>query len=187
MQNNNLTILRKFVKEYGSILGLCWVAVFACYVAGFRTQNSIYMMLGLIGIPALLVIEILLVIRLKKRSVQLELQLSPTITWLNSLSMFMYACLLSGCMEYIYFAYMDKGMLIDSIQSMINGSELKTVYLQMGMTEYYRQISALVEELHTLSAFDKTMILFNQNFFTALILSIPLAAVSYFYKPATLK
>ncbi len=187
MQNNNLTILRKFVKEYGSILGLCWVAVFACYVAGFRTQNGIYMLLGLIGIPSLLVIEILLGIRLKKRSVQLELQLTPTITWLNSLSMFMYACLLSGCMEYIYFAYMDKGTLVDSIQTMINASDLKALYLQMGLSEYYHQISTLVEELHTLSAFDKTMILFNQNFFAALILSIPVAVVSYFYKPATLK
>ena len=187
MQNNNLTILRKFVKEYGSILGLCWVAVFACYVAGFRTQNGIYMMLGLIGIPALLVIEILLAIRLKKRSVQLELQLSPTITWMNSLSMFMYACLLCGCMEYIYFAYMDKGMLVDSIQSMIAAPELKAIYLQTGLTDYYHQISTLVEELHTLSAFDKTMILFNQNFLAALILSIPVAVVTYFYKPATLK
>ena len=42
MSNENLSTFRKFVMEYGSILGLCWTAYFACYVIGFRTQSGLF-------------------------------------------------------------------------------------------------------------------------------------------------
>jgi len=187
MPNNNLSILRKFVMEYGSILGLCWVAVFSFYVIGFRTQNGIFMLLGMCGIFGLLALEIFYAIRIKKRTVQLDLKLSALLTYLNSLSMFMYACLLCGCLEYIYFAYIDKGMLFTSIQSMIDAADIQSVYKQMGMSDYYKQVTTTISQLQSLSALEKTMVLFNQNFFFSLILAIPVAIVSYFYKPAILK
>ncbi len=187
MQNANISILRKFVMEYGSILGLCWVVVFTSYVAAFRMQNAFFMLTGLCGLLALLLLEFFFGIRIKKRSLQLNLRLSPLFTYMNVLSMFMYACLLSGCMEYIYFAYIDKGQLIDSILSMVTTAEIETLYRQMGMSESHQQITDMIQELSLLTPFDKTMMLFNQNFFFTLIISIPVAAVAYFSKPAIQK
>ena len=57
MSNENLSTFRKFVMEYGSILGLCWTAVFACYIIGFRTQSGLSMLLGICGLIALLPLE----------------------------------------------------------------------------------------------------------------------------------
>lgn len=185
--SESISILRKFIMEYGTILGLCWTAVFALYIIGFRTQSSLCMFLGLLGLIAVAVLEFYLGCRTKKRSMQLQIRLTPLFTFMNILSIFMYACLLCGCMEYIYFAYMDKGVLLDSILLMLNTPELKNTYGQMGMTDYYKQLTDTIAELNALSAFDKTLILLNQNFITSLIISIPVAIVSHFYRPATLK
>lgn len=187
MQSENLSILRRFIMEYGTILGLCWVAVFLLYVVGFRTQDGIFMMLGLVGLIGLVAVEFCLGCRLKRRSLQLGIRLTPLFSFMNIVSIFMYACLLCGCVEYIYFAYIDKGTLFDSILAMLNAPELRNTYGEMGMTEYYKQAIDTVNELGTLSAFEKTLILFNQNFFASLVLSIPVAIVYYFYRPSVLK
>lgn len=173
--------------EYGSILGLCWVAVFACYIIGFRSQNGFFMLLAICGLIALLPLEFFLGIRIKKRSLQLDIRLTFLLSFMNVLSMFMYACLLSGCMEFVYFAYIDKGELFSSIDSMLTTADIKDLYQQSGLSAYYKQITDMMQELEQLSAFDKTMLLFNNSFLTSLILSIPIAISAYFYKPATLK
>ena len=187
MPNENLSILRKFIMEYGSILGLCWTAIFACYVIGFRSQNGFFMLLAICGVIALLPLEFYLGIRIKKRSLQLDINLSFLFSFMNILSMFMYACLLSGCIEFIYFAYIDKGELFNSINTMLASADIKELYHQTELSAYYEQITEMIQELELLSAFDKTMLLFNNSFLTSLILSLPVAATAYFYKPATLK
>ena len=187
MSNENLQILRKFIMEYGSILGLCWTAVFACYVIGFRSQNGGFMLLANCGLIALLPLEFYLGIRIKKRSVQLDINLTFLFSLMNVLSMFMYACLLSGCMEFIYFAYIDKGELFNSINTMLAAADIKELYRQTELSAYYEQVTGMLQELELLSAFDKTMLLFNNSFITSLILSLPIAATAYFYKPAILK
>lgn len=187
MSNENLSILRKFILEYGSILGLCWVAIFACYVIGFRSQSGFFMLLAICGLIALLPIEFFLGIRIKKRSLQLDIPFTFIFGLINTLSMFMYACLLSGCMEYIYFAYIDKGELFNSIYSMLTTEDIKDTYQQAGFSSYYSQVIEMIQDLELLSAFDKTMLLFNNSFITSLILSLPIAATAYFYKSAKLK
>ena len=101
--------------------------------------------------------------------------------------MFMYACLLSGCMQFIYFAHIDKGNLFSSINAMLTSSDIQNTYRQAGLSAYYTQIIDMIHELELLSAFDKTLLLFNNNFLTSLILSLPIAVTAYYYKPAILK
>lgn len=187
MPSENISILRKFIMEYGSILGLCWIAVFACYVVGFRTQNGIFMLSGLMGLVGLLAVEFFLGCRIKKRSVQLEIKSSFFFTYMNVLGIFMYACLLCGCLEYIYFAFIDKGALFEAIQTMLDSTEIKQLYTQMGMSAYYKQITDTIDELSMLSAFEKAMILFNQNFAVGLFMSVPVSIAAHFYRPAMLK
>lgn len=187
MPNENLSILRKFIMEYGSILGLCWVAVFASYVYGFRTQSGLLMFLGMLMLLLLLPIEFFLGMRMKKRSVQLEIPMSFLFTYMNVLGIFMYACLLSGCMEYVYFAFIDKGELFNALNTMLTSADVEALYKQTGLNSYYKQIIGMLDELSYIPAFDKTLLLFNNSFITSLILSLPVAIVAYFYKPAILK
>ena len=169
--------------EYGTILGICWVAVFVFYVIGFRAESGLFMLLGMVGLFSLLPLEFYLGCRLKRRSVQLGIKPTPFFSFMNTLSVFMYACLLCGCVEYVYFAFIDKGALLDAVSTLLDTPELKLAYSQMGMTEHYKQATEVIGELGTLSAFDKTLLLFNQNFLITLILSVPVTVVSHLYKP----
>jgi len=150
-------------------------------------QNGLFMLVGICTLIALLPIEIFLGMRMKKRAMQLEIPISPLFTYMNVLSIFMYACMLSGCMEFIYFAYIDKGELFTAINTMLTSPDTQALYRQAGMTDYYKQAIAMIQELEYLSPFDKTMLLFNNSFVTSIILSILISVVTYFYKPATLK
>ena len=183
---NNQPILRQFIMEYGSILGISWTAVFALYVIGLRQQSGTLLAVGFLGLLALLAIEAMLGIRIKVRTVQLELRPTFILSLLNVLSMFMYACILCGALEYCYFAWLDKGAVVSALNALILDSNMKEIYHQMGMQETYKQLEQALGQFGTLSAYEKTFMLFNQNFFTALILSIPIGLVSYFYKPRTL-
>lgn len=184
---NNQPILRQFIMEYGSILGLSWTAVFAIYVIGFRQQNFPLLAIGgFAGMLTLLAVETILGIRIKVRTVQLELRPTFTLSLLNVLSMFMYACILCGALEYCYFAWLDKGAIVSALNAMFIDSDMKEIYQQMGMQETYKQLEQALGQFGTLSAYEKTFMLFNQNFFTGLILSIPIGLVSHFYKPRTL-
>lgn len=186
VNTNGLPVLRQFLMEYGSIMGLSWTAVFALYVIGFRSGNGIFLLLAFFGLIGILALEFYFGIRVKKRILQLNLSLSPLFTFVNIFSMFMYACLLCGAMEYIYFQIIDRGTLLSAIEDMVNNSDVKQMYQQMGMKESYDQIVNLVSEIATLSALDKVIILFNQNFFTALIIAIPVTVVNWYYKPKNL-
>ena len=183
---NNQPILRQFIMEYGSILGLSWTAVFTLYAIGFRQQSGTLLALGFLGLMALLAVEALLGIRIKVRTIQLQLRPTFVLSFLNVLSMFMYACILCGALEYCYFAWLDKGAVVSALNTMMTESDLKQVYHQMGMQEAYKQVEQALGEFSALSAYEKTFLLFNQNFFTGLILSLPIGLVSYFYKPKTL-
>ena len=169
--------------EYGSIMGLSWTAVFALYVIGFRSGNGIFLLLAFLGLLGNVALEFYFGIRVKKRSVQLNLSLSPLFTFVNIFSMFMYACLLCGAMEYLYFQAIDKGTLIAAIGQMVEQSDVKQTYYQMGMKESYDQVVSLINEVSSLSALDKVILLFNQNFFTSLIIAVPVTMANWFYKP----
>ncbi|MBQ9362122.1 MAG: DUF4199 domain-containing protein [Bacteroidaceae bacterium] len=183
VNKNGFSILRQFLMEYGSIMGICWTVVFALYVIGFRSGNGIFLLLAFLGLLAILTLEFYFGIRVKKRTLQLSLSISPLFTFVNIFSMFMYACLLCGAMEYIYFQIMDKGSLFTAIEQMMSQSDVKQTYYQMGMKESYDQAISLIAEISTLSALDKTILFFNQNFFTALIIAVPVTVANRFYKP----
>lgn len=180
---NGLAVLRQFLMEYGSILGLSWTAVFGLYVAGIRTQDGTVLLAAFLGLFIILGLTFMLGMRAKVRSVQLQVRLSPFFSFVNIFSMFMYASLLCGAMEYAYFQFLDKGALSGALQTMFADAELRMAYQQMGMLETYKQLREIITEVGTLSALDKVLLLFNQNFFVGLIVAIPVTITYWFYKP----
>ena len=95
----------------------------------------------------------------------------------------MYASLLCGALELAYFQFLDKGALTEALQAMFRDAEVRQTYQQLGMSATYREVTDLITEVGTLSALDKTLLLFNQNFFVGLILSVPVPVAYWFHKP----
>ena len=178
-----LSTLRQFIMEYGSLLGISWASVFSLYILGLRQQNPLFLLLAVLGLIAVLPLALYLGARLKKRTVQLGLQLSPLFSLLNIFSMFMYACILCGAIEFAYFQFLDQGTLVQSLLTLLTQADTRQLYTQMGMTATYDQALELLRQLDTLSAFDKAMLLFSQNFWTSVLLAIPVTLVNRFYTP----
>ncbi|MBQ9640501.1 MAG: DUF4199 domain-containing protein [Bacteroidaceae bacterium] len=181
-KENGLSILRQFIMEYGSIMGISWTAIFALYVIGLRSGNGIFLIIALFGLIALLVQDFYFGIRIKIRTIQLGLTLSPLFTYINIFSMFMYASLICGALEYFYFSLLDHGALVGALQNMMENKATQEMYNQMGMKESYQQARSLITEIGSLSALDKVIILFNQNFFTGMIIAIPVTVANWLYR-----
>ena len=178
-----LSLLRQFIMEYGSLLGASWATVFTLYVLGLRQQNPLFILMAVLGFVAILPLALFLGARIKKRTLQLGITLSPLFSLLNIFSMFMYACILCGAIEFAYFQYWDKGTLIQSHLAMLTQANARQLYIQMGMKDTYEQLLDMLYQLDTLTAFDKTMLLFSQNFWTSVLLAFPVTLVNRFYKP----
>ena len=63
---------------------------------------------------------------------------------------------------------------------MFNTAELKKTYEQIGMSDSYNEMMQLLNEASSLSSFEKTLALFNNNFFMSLFLSFLVAFVASF-------
>ena len=56
------------------------------------------------------------------------------------LSMMLYACLLTGVAELVYFKFLDHGAVFDSFYGLMNDPATKATYQQMGMKESWNTL-----------------------------------------------
>ena len=96
-------------------------------------------------------------------------------SYLFCLSMHMYACLLTGAAEYVYFKYMDGGALLDTFYNVLNNPATTEAYRSMGMENSITMLRETLDLLAGLSVFDITLALFNQNVMFSLLLALPTA------------
>ena len=68
--------------------------------------------------------------------------------------MFSYAILLTGIGEYIYFAFMDNGAVVSSLDTYLNNEEIATALKSMNMGEMKDVMQENINMLSTISPFD---------------------------------
>jgi hypothetical protein len=90
----------------------------------------------------------------------------------------MYGCLINGLIVFAYFKFWDDGSLYEQINQLITQPDMVETYRQLGMSDQYSQMLELLKQVDSLSAFDKTLAIFNNNFFWGLILSFIVAVVA---------
>ncbi|MCH5175290.1 MAG: DUF4199 domain-containing protein [Prevotellaceae bacterium] len=168
-------IYRSYSMEYGTFVGLGWGALFLCYVGGIVMNNAILMLLCVAVGLACLLLPFWFAMRLNKMLHGVGEKLSYLQGLLFSVSMFMYACLMSGLVAFAYFRFMDSGALYEALHSMITQPEMVATYKQMGLGEAYSQMQTTLSEMQSMSAFDKALLLFNNNFCFSIIMSFLVA------------
>ena len=164
--------------EYGTFVGLSWGALFLCYVEGISYNNALLLFLCLILGAVAFVLPFVLAMRLNKKMFYAGEKLSYFQGIFFALSMFMHACLMNGLIVFIYFKFLDDGLLYEQLSSMLTMPEVVNTYQQIGMGEQYSQVMKMMDELNDLSAFDKTLMIFNNNFFFSLVMSLVVAFVA---------
>ncbi len=161
---------RAFALEYGTILGIAWTAVFAAYIYGLKNWDPIVLLLCYAGLILIAVMPFLLARRYKRMHTAPE----ETITYGQAIHfcflMFSYAILLTGVCQYIYFAYMDGGVLIQSLRDFMTAPETLDTMKALGNDDIKVMMETSLEQLAAISPLDITLSLFQMNITTSLVL-----------------
>ncbi len=161
---------RAFALEYGTILGIAWTAVFAAYVYGLKSWDALVLLLCYAGLIIIGVMPFLFARRYKRMHTAPE----ETITYSQAIHfcflMFSYAILLTGVCQYIYFAFMDGGSLIQSLRDFMTAPETIDTMKAFGNDDMKVMMETSLEQLSTISPLDITLSLFQMNITTSLIL-----------------
>lgn len=177
MTTRNYTY-KSYAMEYGTFVGLAWGGVFFSYVEGIASNNGLLMMLCFMLCGVSLFLPFLLAFRLNRKMKSVGESLTYIQGLLFAFSMFMYACLMNGLLVFAYFQLMDDGQLMDRMNELLTQPEMVSTYEQMGMGEQRVQMMDVLREADRLSSWEKTLLIFNNNFFFSIILSFFVAGVA---------
>ena len=171
-------IYKSYSMEYGTFVGLTWGGVFLTYVEGISYNNGLLMLLCFMLCGVAMVLPFVLGWRLNKKMALAGEQLSYFQGLFFAFSMFMYACLMDGLIVFAYFQFLDDGLLMEQLNAILMQPEMVKTYQQMGMGEQHAQMMDILAEADGLSAWEKTLLIFNNNFFFSTILSFIVAGVA---------
>lgn len=169
---------KSYSMEYGTFLGLGWGATFLCYVEGVSTGNALLIFLCFMLFAVCFVMPFFFAMRLNRKHAAIGEKLSYLQGLFFSFSMFMYACLMSGLIVFAYFKWLDDGTLYEQLNSMVTLPEMVETYQQMGMSEQYAQMVDMLRQVNEMSEWEKTLGIFNNNFFFGIIMSFVVAVVA---------
>jgi hypothetical protein len=91
--------------------------------------------------------------------------------------MFSYAILLTGIGEYIYFAFMDNGAVVNSLDTYLNNEEMATALKSMNMGEMKDIMQENINMLSTISPFDISLSLAQINITVSIFFIFIVAAI----------
>ena len=162
------TQMGPYATEYGTFIGLCWVADFFLFVWGLRTLSPLPLLLATLLLVCLPVLPCLFVRRYRNRLPE-GASMGYGRAFFFCVLMMMYTCLLTAAVEFAYLRWMDQGAIVASLSAMLQSGDVQMAYRQMGMAD---QLQALEEALDTVAAFsvsDIVVSLLNQNIFISLL------------------
>ena len=67
---------------------------------------------------------------------------------------------------------------MEQLNAMLTQPEMVKMYEQMGMGDQHAQMMSILAEADALSAWEKTLMIFNNNFFISMFLSVIVAFVA---------
>lgn len=181
MNYEHYKMARSFATEYGTFLGIEWSIVFVSFVMAI-TQESLIGPFACMFLFGLAPIFALYFAWRFKQKLDVGEQFSYGIAWIFSAFMFLYASLLSGVVEFVYFQYLDEGQLFGAFQKALNMPEMVEQYKAMGCEELLETTRMQLGELEMLSPLDLTLNIFGNNIFFSFILSFLVAVVAHMKK-----
>jgi hypothetical protein len=167
---NEFVQLKAFARQDGTFLGLMWIASFACYVGEFH-----YSPLGMLAMILAVISPFFLVMRLKKfRDNVRDGEISFRRAFWYCLFCFFYASLLFALSQYVYFAFIDNGFLVQQYNTMMSTPEAKQL---MNLYKVANEMEDGISAFARLTAIEKALNFLTMNITIGFILSFPIAAI----------
>ncbi|MDO5446353.1 MAG: DUF4199 domain-containing protein [Prevotellaceae bacterium] len=170
MEINEYRQLKAFAVQDGTILGLIWVACFACFIGQLKDPSFSFLWMALsvfsVGFAF---------IRVKKFGKKVREGDLPFVNaWIYTITMLVCACLLMAISNYVYFAYIDKGFLTGTYMNIFESEESKAVIKAYKIDT--KTFNDAVKMMAAMSPMDWTINILSTNMTVGLILS-PLVAL----------
>ena len=161
------TTLQQDAMYYGTLMGIFWTLKFILFPLGMTMPVMLvaFFILTFIGVP---VLGVSLVRQYRDRVCQGTLPFSRA--FLFTTFMYMFAALFATIAHYIYFRYMDNGMIVNTYQGMID--QMNAVATG-DMKESLEQFRTALDVVSSLTPLEITLQLLTQNVFYCSILAIP--------------
>ncbi len=162
--------LKAFARIDGALLAVLWIASFACYIVGLA--NPFY---GILAVGLMVATPFFVCRRLGKfRDEGRDGVISLKRGWAYSAYVFFYAAILLALAQYLYFAFMDRGYLLQSLTDLVSSPEAKQALSQYGLQQSMTENLALMGQMRPIDYAVNVLVV---NVLMGIVLGLPIAAV----------
>ena len=162
----NKSTLQEYAMRYGTAMGIFWACKFVLFPLGMSMPLLlIFFFILTLSVPILGYLFVR-----KYREQQCEGVLNFSKAYIFTIFMYMFASLFVAVIHYLYFRYMDNGMIVNTYQGMID--QMNTVATG-DMKESLEQFRTALDIVSSLTPLEITLQLLTQNVFYCSILAIP--------------
>lgn len=162
--------LKAYARQDGFFLAILWIASFASYILGFTNQ-----MLAMAAMLMAVMTPFFVASRLRKfRDDGREGVISFGRSYAYTIFVFFYGAVLLAVAQYLYFAYIDNGYLLDSFAKMIGSEEGRAVLKQYGMTQV---VDEGLAEMAMTRPIDYALNILTINITLGFVLGLPIAMI----------
>ena len=164
------TTLQQDAMYYGTLMGIFWTLKFILFPLGMTMPVMLvaFFILTFIGVP---VLGVSLVRQYRDRVCQGTLPFSRA--FLFTTFMYMFAALFATIAHYIYFRYMDNGLIVGTYQDIL--AQMSAIASTEEMKASLDQFQQALDIISSLSPLDISIQLITQNIFYCTLLAIPTA------------
>ena len=164
----NKSTLQEYAMRYGTAMGIFWACKFVLFPLGMSMPLLlIFFFILTLSVPILGYLFVR-----KYREQQCEGVLNFSKAYIFTIFMYMFASLFVAVIHYLYFRYMDNGMIVNTYQGMID--QMNAVATG-DMKESLEQFRTALDVVSSLTPLEITLQLLTQNVFYCTILAIPTA------------
>ena len=162
--------LKAFARQDGALLSLLWIGSFACYILGIANP-----LLGTVALVLIVASPFFAASRLRHfRDGAREGVISFLRGYAYTAMIFFYAAILLAAAMYIYFAFIDNGYLLSTINQFLGTKEGKQLIELYGMAD---QLQANLKALSEMRPIDYAVNMLSVNITIGLVLGLPIAAI----------
>lgn len=154
--------------KYGTIMGIFWTIKFVLFPLGM--ENPLLLMAFFLLTLIVPVVGFFLVRQYRDRECEGILNFSRA--FLFTSFMYMFAALFATIAHYIYFRYMDNGMIVNTYQNMLTQmSAVATDDLKPSLEQFQEALDIIA----SLSPLEISIQLITQNIFYCTLIALPTA------------
>ena len=165
---------RMFAREYGTMLGSAWTAMFAGAMTSIRSGSALATLLMLAGAFACVALPFYFASRYKNKPFNGEDGISYFHALYFSFIMFFYASVIAAAVTFVYFQWMDHGAFIDSVYAAIAELEKHQEDMPKGMNEMLEKEKELINQIAgiNIKPIEQALGIFNQCLISGLMASV---------------